>query len=259
MTRFRGASIRSAFALGLCVVATAWTAAQQASGQVARLAEQAPVKAALASARSTEAETIAEQIRFCEVAAMPFIQEKVARGRASAEDASFVDLGLRNVRVDRAGNVLGDRPGRLGSRPHLVVAAHLDTVFPEGTDVRVEWREWRDASRPRHRRRLSRPRGARCDRAPDARRQTASNAGNDHVCRERRRRRPRGFEWNEGALRRIHEKSNRSVSSRSMGAGLTLRRDRGREPPVSHDLPGPRRPQLRRVRRAANPGADAAP
>jgi tripeptide aminopeptidase len=48
----------------------------------------------------------------------------------------FIDLGLRNVRIDRAGNVLGERPGR-AARPNLVVAAHLDTVFPKGTDVHV--------------------------------------------------------------------------------------------------------------------------
>src|SRR4249919_2346868 len=51
--------------------------------------------------------------------------------------AAFEQLGLANVRVDKAGNVLGDRPGVV-PRPQLVVAAHLDTVFPEGTDVRVK-------------------------------------------------------------------------------------------------------------------------
>ena len=44
--------------------------------------------------------------------------------------------GLRNVRIDKEGNVLGERPGR-AARPHLVFSAHLDTVFPEGTDVKV--------------------------------------------------------------------------------------------------------------------------
>jgi tripeptide aminopeptidase len=48
----------------------------------------------------------------------------------------FTRLGLQNVRVDRAGNVLGDRTGT-GPRPRLVIAAHLDTVFPEETDVKV--------------------------------------------------------------------------------------------------------------------------
>ena len=41
------------------------------------------------------------------------------------------------MRVDGAGNVVGDRPGA-AQRPRLVVAAHLDTVFPEGTDVHVK-------------------------------------------------------------------------------------------------------------------------
>jgi acetylornithine deacetylase/succinyl-diaminopimelate desuccinylase-like protein len=48
----------------------------------------------------------------------------------------FTQLGLQNVRVDRAGNVLGDRPGD-APRPRLVLSAHLDTVFPEETNVKV--------------------------------------------------------------------------------------------------------------------------
>jgi acetylornithine deacetylase/succinyl-diaminopimelate desuccinylase-like protein len=48
----------------------------------------------------------------------------------------FRDAGLADVDIDAAGNVLAFRPGRGG--PLLVVAAHLDTVFPAGTDVRVK-------------------------------------------------------------------------------------------------------------------------
>ena len=48
----------------------------------------------------------------------------------------FQQAGLQRVRVDKAGNVLGERPG-LSLHPHVVVAAHLDTVFPEGTNVTV--------------------------------------------------------------------------------------------------------------------------
>ena len=47
----------------------------------------------------------------------------------------FDELGLRNTRIDRAGNVIGVRPGQ-AARPNLVFAAHLDTVFPEGTGVK---------------------------------------------------------------------------------------------------------------------------
>jgi acetylornithine deacetylase/succinyl-diaminopimelate desuccinylase-like protein len=56
-----------------------------------------------------------------------------ARGREVAR--RMRELGLR-VRVDEVGNVIGRRPGINGSAP-VVVCAHLDTVFPDGTDVRV--------------------------------------------------------------------------------------------------------------------------
>jgi len=109
------------------------TPARNASAQApSALAQQPAVKAALDSARAREADTIADQIRFCEVPAPPF--KEAARGQVL--HAEFVRLGLRGVRTDTAGNVLGERPGA-SPRPHLVIAAHLDTVFPEGTDVKV--------------------------------------------------------------------------------------------------------------------------
>jgi acetylornithine deacetylase/succinyl-diaminopimelate desuccinylase-like protein len=49
----------------------------------------------------------------------------------------FEELGLRDVRTDSAGNVIGVRPGKSPS-PNTVFAAHLDTVFPEGTPVAVK-------------------------------------------------------------------------------------------------------------------------
>jgi tripeptide aminopeptidase len=41
------------------------------------------------------------------------------------------------VHIDSIGNVIAERPGTSGG-PVVVLAAHLDTVFPEGTDVRVQ-------------------------------------------------------------------------------------------------------------------------
>lgn len=90
------------------------------------------ITAALDGVRADERQVVADQIRLCEIPAPPF-QESA---RAQVMKAAFEQLGLANVRVDKAGNVLGDRPGVL-PRPQLVVAAHLDTVFPAGTDVRV--------------------------------------------------------------------------------------------------------------------------
>jgi tripeptide aminopeptidase len=48
--------------------------------------------------------------------------------------------GLSNVEMDAEGNVMGVRAGTVtkGKGPFVVIAAHLDTVFPEGTDVKVK-------------------------------------------------------------------------------------------------------------------------
>jgi acetylornithine deacetylase/succinyl-diaminopimelate desuccinylase-like protein len=96
------------------------------------LVQDAQVRVALDTARTIEPQTLADQVRFCEVPAPPF--EETKRGEVLRR--SFLQVGLQNIRVDQAGNVLGDRPGT-APRPHLVIAAHLDTVFPRDTDVKV--------------------------------------------------------------------------------------------------------------------------
>ncbi len=111
---------------------SAGAAAAQPATNVAALAREPAVQAALAAIRAGERQTVDEQIRFCEVPAPPF--NETARGEVLRK--AFVDLGLSNVRVDQAGNVLAERPGA-AARPHLVVAAHLDTVFPPETKVAV--------------------------------------------------------------------------------------------------------------------------
>jgi acetylornithine deacetylase/succinyl-diaminopimelate desuccinylase-like protein len=90
------------------------------------------VQAALAAAKKNEPKTLEEQILLCEIPAPPFKETR----RAEAYKSMFEDLGLQNVRMDDVGNVLGERPGRR-ERPHLVLSAHLDTVFPEETDVKT--------------------------------------------------------------------------------------------------------------------------
>lgn len=87
---------------------------------------------ALEAVKANEAWVVDQQISLCEVEAPPFQEQK----RAEAYKAVFESLGLKHVRIDRAGNVLGERPGT-GGGPHLVFSAHLDTVFPKGTDVSV--------------------------------------------------------------------------------------------------------------------------
>lgn len=51
----------------------------------------------------------------------------------------FTALGLDDVRMDEAGNVIGRRPGGCHADPSapIVLCAHLDTVFPAGTALDV--------------------------------------------------------------------------------------------------------------------------
>ena len=96
-------------------------------------ANDASVKRAVAHVVSIEPGTIESQIAICQIPSPPF------RETARAEDYArrMRALGLRNVRIDSVGNVIGERPGDPGA-PAVVVSGHLDTVFPEGTDVTVK-------------------------------------------------------------------------------------------------------------------------
>ena len=76
---------------------------------------------------------VAELIKLTEIPAPPFGEQL----RAQAYARLLTEAGLENVEIDSEGNVLGLRPGR-GGAPLLAVAAHLDTVFPPGTDVTVK-------------------------------------------------------------------------------------------------------------------------
>lgn len=71
-----------------------------------------------------------------EIEAPPFKEQK----RAEAFLARLQALGLTNAAIDAEGNVVGVRKGT-GNGPKLLVSAHLDTVFPLGTDVKVKERD----------------------------------------------------------------------------------------------------------------------
>jgi tripeptide aminopeptidase len=84
----------------------------------------------------THATQIAEEaIRICQIPAPTFDEGE----RARYVRGRFGALGLADVTIDAAGNVRGRRSGT-GAGRGLAMAAHLDTVFPKGTDVKV-WRE----------------------------------------------------------------------------------------------------------------------
>jgi tripeptide aminopeptidase len=105
---------------------------QTAGSQEERASRPDRVRAALDWIRANESATLDGQVRLCEVPAPPFGE----RARAARFQELLRSAGMRNVRRDDAGNVVGEWPGRV-ARPTVVLAAHLDTVFPEGTNVQV--------------------------------------------------------------------------------------------------------------------------
>lgn len=116
------------------VVLLALAALDSAAAQTpAQLAARADVRTVLDALRSTNDWTLQQQVALCEIPAPSFME--TARG--VAYKAAFEQAGLANVRVDAVGNVIGERRGT-GNGPTVVLAGHLDTVFPEGTDVRVK-------------------------------------------------------------------------------------------------------------------------
>ena len=91
------------------------------------------VRAALATLRTDNAWTLDQQASICEIAAPPFKEAQ----RAAEFRRRLEAFGITNLRIDATGNVIGERAG-VGSGPTVVLSAHLDTVFPEGTDVTVK-------------------------------------------------------------------------------------------------------------------------
>ncbi len=98
-----------------------------------RLAREARVASALRWLREQSEAALAEQIAFCEVPAPPFHEQ--ARGDHLM--ARFRAEGLEDVRRDAEGNVIACVPAQEDG-PSVVVAAHLDSVFPAEVQPKVQ-------------------------------------------------------------------------------------------------------------------------
>ena len=108
--------------------------AMRTAGAVAQepLLARPDVSAAMAYLERHHQEHVAKQITIAEIAS-PGGQEGK---RAQFMRAEFQRVGLTGIEIDPEGNLLGWRRGK--SAKTIVIAAHLDTVFPAGTDVTVK-------------------------------------------------------------------------------------------------------------------------
>lgn len=91
------------------------------------------VRSALEQAVREADRAMEEQVALCEIPAPTFSEQ----ARAEAVAQRMRSYGLTDVAIDEIGNVVGKRPGR-GGGPILALGAHMDSVFPAGTDVRVK-------------------------------------------------------------------------------------------------------------------------
>ena len=101
--------MRSLAALGLLVPLLAQAPAitpDESTGR--RLLARADVAAAVESLKAREPSTIDDQVALSQIPAPPFKEST----RAEAVRQRFAAAGLTDVRVDRAGNVLGTRRAR---------------------------------------------------------------------------------------------------------------------------------------------------
>lgn len=102
--------------------------------EVARLAKTKQVKAAFDFIAAQKDQTTKDLITLTEVLAPPFMETE--RGKVFSK--MLQEAGVDSIWTDKVGNVIGLRKGSSGESGYVGVDAHLDVVFPEGTDVTVK-------------------------------------------------------------------------------------------------------------------------
>lgn len=109
------------------------TAQENYQKEVKALANKKAIKSAFKFFEERENQTIEELIFLTEIPAPPFMEMK----RAETFKAMLEKIGVDKAWIDEVGNVIAFKKG---TKSNKVVAldAHLDTVFPEDTDVTVQ-------------------------------------------------------------------------------------------------------------------------
>jgi tripeptide aminopeptidase len=142
-------SLRKISLLSLITCSTILTNAQEGGGEgqqsqkvaidkkyqdeIKALSEQAVIKSAFKTIMDLEPETQQNLITLTEIPAPPFKEQK----RAAKFSEMMKAIGTDSIWIDVAGNVIALKKGRTGKKK-VVLEGHLDTVFPEGTDVTVK-------------------------------------------------------------------------------------------------------------------------
>ncbi|WP_373330664.1 M20/M25/M40 family metallo-hydrolase [Salmonirosea aquatica] len=109
------------------------TAGKPYTDEISALAGKPSVKKALAMLEAQEPWTVKNLRMLTEIPAPPFMEQE--RGRVYAD--LLRTAGADSVWTDEVGNVLALRRGKTRKKK-VVLEAHLDTVFPEGTDVKIK-------------------------------------------------------------------------------------------------------------------------
>ena len=114
-----------------------WPVRPEVDRAYVRLLGSPAVADLLAAVKADHARATDDLRLLTEIEAPPFKEQ----ARAEAFLARMKAVGLSDAYIDGEGNVIGLRKGAGNSRgrgPKLLVSAHLDTVFPAGTDVKVK-------------------------------------------------------------------------------------------------------------------------
>lgn len=108
-----------------------WQGGRSPQQIVARIAELSKVHEAFVLFRTLSRRLEDLQMEVSAIPAPPWGEA----ARSEWLQARFTELGLADVHVDELGNVFGVHLGSDPSAQYIALSAHIDTVFPPGTDV----------------------------------------------------------------------------------------------------------------------------
>ncbi len=129
------AAILFASALLFSLPSLAEAQSQQYDNEIRDLIATPQVQAAFTKIEELDPWSLEKLIELTEIPAPPFMEAD----RAIRYAELMREVGADSVVIDEVGNVIAWRRGTGGGET-VAMAGHMDTVFPEGTDVTIEFR-----------------------------------------------------------------------------------------------------------------------